>query len=1327
MRRRSHFRHPVSATLILVAAFAVSVNLPAVAGEDEAAELTYQIESPEGFTLHHPPDWSRGPQAYANALTLVNHPVTATEEARAAKAPQILVLTEKRRDHDAALQRLKQIEAGHDVPVTYLEIGGWPAFQRRVESEVTLPDSGRRVRYITSLTVIAADAMVVKLSGSVEADGDLTPLDAMELMGRNLTFAAAADATKTQDDLERLRAMPAPRAPAPLPTGSEPPVEYGPGGRTTAPALELEGVEATDPGRVQRIQRGFCNDTGNRCADDSECPGSFCNDNSGDAEIELAVSTDGRNIVVGNNSRDFATSTDGGRTFPFRGLIPDESGNGNGDPSLAYGASGNFYYAFIDRPTATTCSTGISVSTNGGTGWNFRARATQCNDNCFPDQEHIAADRWNLSNTGQDQVYSTWRDFTGGGCGGSGTASAGPEVPTLVCSTDSANNWSAKIAIGGNSERFPRVSVDRNGFVYVVWLDGNNIMVDKRSSCQSGLVQQPNFPVMAESHNPVDCSSGVPGLDRCNGRNTLASPVIAHDENDADHMFLAYASNTVAGTNEDILMIESTDGGENWSDPVRVNSNLNARRFMPWVCSVGGEAHVTWYDRRFQLFSDNSLTDFFRGSAFNEGGDLVAGDEVRLTPVSDSQCLAGATMPTQTSSWPSAVNAPIDSESCSAALQPALGGVCQSTGTCMGGFCSQDGVTPCTSNAQCNPLNGNRCDFSDCGGNGMGVGPNCQCNAGINETCNNGRGGPKYGDYNGAACAAGRVYASWASATAPSYITPQSTRIDAFFTQTLVCCEPQIQVPAPVDFGLVCGNDPVSEVLNVCNTGKEDLVVSAITSSSSEFSVSEPLAGYPVVISPDFCFPFDAQFDPVFGGTETLTIETNDPVNPMFEVPVSGTPGEGDTDVVIADDGDFGQVCLGDFKDLDLQVANSGDCPLFFYGVNSSSTEFIPPGIEDTPVEIAAGGSLTVPVRYQPDDLGDSSAVLTVISDTPEVEVNVTGTTPPPDIEVTGSTDFGDVCADDLAEKVISVCNLGACDLAVTNASIDCPDFTIINNPFPGIVSPDFCVDLTIRFTPTTAGEKMCTLTIDSDDPDEGSIDLTLTGNTPLPMIDVPPDLGFPPTVLQDVAACSSGELFPVSSTGECPLEITEFTISDNAEEYSIDGLPSFPILLEPGHIAGEGALHLVFEPDVLDRARQGQVSVTYVSEPVTGEETTVVRNLCGEGVRTGARVLVTHGGVPLDEVKRIKLQRINANRNGNRVDTVDNSMNLLLQTETPPAPCGPFQYHREYSTVSNPIQLLPGFYQVTVQARIDGQNRHKTVGFNVDSCDFNSTVVVDF
>jgi len=182
-----------------------------------------------------------------------------------------------------------------------------------------------------------------------------------------------------------------------------------------------------------------------------------------------------------------------------------------------------------------------------------------------------------------------------------------------------------------------------------------------------------------------------------------------------------------------------------------------------------------------------------------------------------------------------------------------------------------------------------------------------------------------------------------------------------------------------------------------------------------------------------------------------------------------------------------------------------------------------------------------------------------------------------------------------------------------------------------------------------------------------------------------------------------------------------------NAGDFSLSGLPSFPVILEPGHIVGDGNLNVVFAPTAIARERRATISVTYISDPFTGATTTVTRSLCGEGVYTGARVLVMHGGVPVPFVESIHLRRINANQNRPILDTTDQARDLPLVTVIPTGPCGPFQYHREYGTVSNPIQLLPGSYQVTVAAKINGKRKHLSVGFDVSTCDFNPTIVVNF
>jgi hypothetical protein len=277
-------------------------------------------------------------------------------------------------------------------------------------------------------------------------------------------------------------------------------------------------------------------------------------------------------------------------------------------------------------------------------------------------------------------------------------------------------------------------------------------------------------------------------------------------------------------------------------------------------------------------------------------------------------------------------------------------------------------------------------------------------------------------------------------------------------------------------------------------------------------------------------------------------------------------------------------------------------------------------------------------------------------------------------------------------------------------------------------------MDVVVRYSPTTpcsASPKTCTLVIQTDDPaaPAGGIQLPVTATTPCPDIDVNSGLCFQPEVIQSVGTCTSLQPFPISNKGNCNLTVTSITIGGaNPGDYSLSGLPSFPVILEPGHIVGEGNLKVVFAPTELARSRTATITVTYVSDPIKGTTTSITRDLSGEGVRTGARVLVTSGGAPLPLVERIQLQRINANRNKKTLlDSLDVAQNLSPVSVTPAPPCQTFTYHREYGTVSNPIQLLPGSYQVTVSAVINGKRKSQTVGFDVTTCDFNPSIVVRF
>jgi hypothetical protein len=1419
--------------------------------DEDVVQLTQRVQIEKGhgrparLAVDFPDTWSEETSIYVNSRKLVDVPRGKQGEQR--PTARIKVMAQQRLDHVDALRQIHEFALGVGAdPKDFLTIAGWPALQ--VGYDDIRPQPDRRPNFYEDpkvhrvATLVAAGDVLVRIDATLPAGPSRRLLNEARAIARSLTLEASGKAKDSDAELDSMRsALESARSAAGA--GQQ---RFFDQMRESAPPAEATPLaETVAPGYNQRV---FFNGYG---------------------EIEIAVSPDGQNVVIGKNVGVWVGSNDGGETFPNTGTVPFFN---CGDPSMGWGQSGAFYYAGIhcgctpvQYPAATFPGTGpfgwacnsVARSTDNGVSFPVTARPmVMCEVSdpagvgpnpagfCFPDQEHIAVDRVNPGSGGgtNDQIYSTWRNFD-----------ATDQDSAIVCSQDSGANWTAPLDLGGSSS-FPRIGAGSDGSVYVVDYIAGWYRLSKFSSCANGLNLITTVNIVAPPTGPCPFA----GHDRCD-QNPRSQTIVVDDQN-PNHLYFAYAANT-APNNENILVHHSVDAGATWTAPVQANTALPGKRIMPWLCSTGGNAYVTWFDRRNAPVCatppcpgiNNDRTDFFGAQlSVNQGGSLQADGDFIISEGPDTWCSSG---------WPcGGPRDPTYSESCS--VQPQLAGTCIDTQGTAG---SGDDVAT-----------GQRCDFSNCqGGNVDIVYPDadCECTAGdgTNIQCQTGGGCPKYGDYNGNACAAGRLYAGWPSLSSPPGVPAPTTQIGLLFDSVLVDEVPHLQIPGDVDFGGSCGGGAIEGTLEICNTGTATLEIQPITSDDAQFAVTRPSGGYPVRISPDFCFPFEVTFnaDTASNGvqTATLTIRSNDPTNPVETIDVSASADESEADIrtTLVNTLSFDNVCIREERTLDVTIQNSGGCPLSISSITSSDPNFQVGAVSAFPLVVGAGDSVQVPIEFQPVNnttTGVKSANLTIASNDPDtpslvlpllgnvpmavaetfiadsgsfsnvcadtikdleltiqnngacplsvtavalsganpgdfslpngfaplvleslnsvvmpvrfqptefttasprtasVDVTnrtafsldatsvdstpVSGTVPPPDINVPANTgadpevEFGNVCAGAVAEKEIPVCNTGLCTLNVTGASLGaCDDFTIVQNPFPSEVSHDFCMSVVVRYTPTEEGSHSCTLTITSDDPDENPIEITLHGTTPATIIDIPGDLHFSPEVVQTIDACSTLKPYPISNNGICPLTITDVSIDpagENSGDYGLDGLPSFPIILQTGHIAGEGDLDVVFAPqEPLDRDKLGILSVTYVSDSVTGATTTVDSNLCGEAVLTGARVLVTYGGSPVDVVERIQIQRITANRNRRpQLDTVSVLQNVPLQEYLPSgdpeySACRGFRYHSEYGTVANPLQLLPGVYQVNATIRVNGRRYTKSVGFSVNACDFNPTVVVTF
>ena len=771
---------------------AAQAQQPAAAALAQTAEL-----APLGFSLRYPAGWTA--EQDANVWRLVNVPperARAMTGAEIEQVAQILVTSETRRNHADALRRLKDVEAESTTSVTFLTINGWPALQRRYVGSREQPGDvdidDRPDKILRVVTAIAADRLLIRFDGRLPANAPPALEETVRAIGRSPIFRTPGNNDAGQREVQGLRAAPRLRA-VPPPRGQA---------RTARPGVTVPGRGGAGAASPQRPPASTPRAGGGGSPGSSfpfGAPGLAQRVILGGvaSEAEIAVSTNGQDIVIGQQRR-FTTSNNGGLTFGFNGSFAGSTG---GDASMAFGRSGTFY-----EGTIAGRSTAINVSTNNGQTFAFRANAftcpttgpNQCGAN-FPDQEHIAADRFNSAPTG-DQVYSVWRHLNGN--------------YGIVCSTDGGQNWTAAAFTAGD---LPRIAIGPDGSVFVTYQSGNNVMLNRYSSCAAGLAVQAGFPLNVATVGPSWVSCPVPGLDRCNNGNNLSSFIVAVDDTNANHVYVAYAQNT--SMTENVIVRDSTDGGLTWpaGRVVTVNSGVNARRFMPWLCTANGVAYASWFDRRAATATNNSLTDFFSGSAsLNGAGNLVTGTEVQVNAVgsADAQCNAGKATGSA-ASWPGASRAITDSTSCRP--QPQLGGQCQHSPT-----------VPTDSLQACNLSGGTICPGTEsCLIVPLG-------------------GTPKYGDYNGNACAAGRFYTIWPSATPPPG-TAVTTNIDLYFSARVVAAS-QIQVPGPVVFDDTCVGSSSLATANICNSGKTDLHIDPITSSDPQFSVVTPSSGYPVTI-----------------------------------------------------------------------------------------------------------------------------------------------------------------------------------------------------------------------------------------------------------------------------------------------------------------------------------------------------------------------------------------------------------------------------------------------------------------------------------------------
>lgn len=323
-------------------------------------------------------------------------------------------------------------------------------------------------------------------------------------------------------------------------------------------------------------------------------------------------------IIIGAVPDNEYISTDGGYTWQH-GILNSPYGV-NGDPVVLADSTGKFYYFHLVQDLSRiVCHTKDGVLSP----WSSESFTANYNDYDI-DKEWAALD------PATGNLYASWTRFNTWG-------SSSPQDSTdifMAKSTDGGQTWGEQKLIsniGGNatggfgSVHGSYLATGAGGKVYAAWWSPAGLMFD-RSLDEGDTWLDTDIHVTGF---PVQWLVTIPGI-----QTGVSFPVIAADRSNGPHsgnIYINWTDKRNGAGNADVWIVKSTDGGDTWSAPIKVNDDGPGKhQFFNYmtVDQVTGKIYVIFYDRR--NYAD-TRTDVYVAIS-NDGGETFANHRISDTP-----------------------------------------------------------------------------------------------------------------------------------------------------------------------------------------------------------------------------------------------------------------------------------------------------------------------------------------------------------------------------------------------------------------------------------------------------------------------------------------------------------------------------------------------------------------------------------------------------------------------------------------------------------------------------------------------------------------------
>lgn len=300
-----------------------------------------------------------------------------------------------------------------------------------------------------------------------------------------------------------------------------------------------------------------------------------------------------------------------------------------GDPCIIVDTAGSFYFLHLSNPAVgnwidrIVCQKADSI--DGA--WNDGSYT-------FVDGTKAQDKEWAVVDRNKNIIYVTWTQFDNYGS----AASTDSSTILFSRSVDGGQTWISpkrinKIAgdcIDSDYTTEGAVpTVGPNGEVYVSWAGPEGLLFDRSLDSGNTWLDQDIFV----SDIPGGWDYAIPGIQRCNGLPVIDCDLSGGPNNGT--IYINWSDQRNGTTDTDIWLTKSTDGGNTWTAPIRVNNDAPGKQqFFTWMCvdQKTGYLWFVFYDRRN---TSASQTDVYIAVS-KDGGETFSNNKINTTTFTPS-------------------------------------------------------------------------------------------------------------------------------------------------------------------------------------------------------------------------------------------------------------------------------------------------------------------------------------------------------------------------------------------------------------------------------------------------------------------------------------------------------------------------------------------------------------------------------------------------------------------------------------------------------------------------------------------------------------------